>query len=64
MAHNWEDFPRGNALDLIEEPRRKCTRCGAVQELETTHAWMRVVSRKWRPLVGRCPADRKRDMSP
>ncbi len=55
-AHVWRDHvPYGDHRDLMADLHRKCELCKAVQHLETTHAWMRILHRRWRPLVGRCP---------
>ncbi len=55
-AHDWEDMH--DTLTLGQQiggwERRKCRNCGAVQELEREYAWMRQVSKRWLPLVGRC----------
>lgn len=52
MKHDWEDttpWPQ-----MMTEPRRKCRNCDAEQQQHTEHLWMRVVGRRWLPLVGRC----------
>lgn len=54
MAHEWIQPPR-TAAAFLNPPDRVCTKCGARQELEVDYAWGRVVSRRWMPLVGRCP---------
>ncbi len=57
MAHQWEDVNEG-VWGLVREPLRRCVRCGAEQRKRTEYLWMRVTGYKWRPLVGRCKADR------
>jgi len=67
MAHKWESidpapgtpyFKYFGCVDL-----RKCTRCGAIQEKQADHVWMRVIGYHWYPKVGRCPADKKGDIN-
>jgi hypothetical protein len=55
-AHVWQDHAKyGDHRDILADPHRKCALCRVVQHLETTHSWMRVLHKRWRPLVGRCP---------
>lgn len=56
MKHNWEILTATQA-DVAAygwEERRRCTNCGLVQQIERDTMWMRTVSKRWRPLVGRC----------
>lgn len=60
MRHDWHD-PRPNSIEFLMAPAfRKCRNCGAEQELDITHEWMRIVSRRWVPLVGRCRPVKRR----
>lgn len=56
FSHQWKELA---TLDKVckfgWEPLRVCIICGRAQKRETYHLWMRVVSYKWEPLVGRCP---------
>lgn len=53
VKHEWVDNREG--IDqLTKEEQRRCVNCGAVQTLEREYWYMRVVSRRWMPLVGRC----------
>lgn len=58
MKHDWLDWwadPKKTPAQLfMGERERKCRNCGKVQHLQVEHAWMRVVARRWMPLVGRC----------
>jgi hypothetical protein len=56
-AHRWEPWylHGGTPRDFMEAERRRCALCGSIQELVETHLWMRKVSERWEPLVGRCP---------
>jgi hypothetical protein len=58
MAHEWEDMPFKRS-DFGKSNRRRCKKCQAEQELYVHYEWMRVASRRWLPLVGRCPKDKK-----
>jgi hypothetical protein len=57
VAHEWERIIPGMA-DFGKGERRKCKRCGAVQELYVSYRWQRVDKRRWLPLVGRCKVNR------
>ncbi len=48
MAHDWD------RIDTMFQEKRKCKNCGKEQELVKDYAWMRVVTRRWEPRVGRC----------
>lgn len=51
MAHQWE-YQENSTY-------RRCTRCGTEQTRSRRYAFLRVVGyTNWRPLAGRCPADR------
>lgn len=55
VAHVWKDVRKyGDARDILANEHRVCELCGKGQELVVEHAWGRVVSRRWLPLVGRC----------
>lgn len=55
MKHEWEPLPlRRTIANFMDPTRRKCKHCGAIQTLITETAWMRIVARRWVPLVGRC----------
>ncbi len=54
MAHDWHDTRPNTPLRLMQDPFRKCANCGAEQWQRTEHLWMRIVSRRWEPLAGRC----------
>ncbi len=61
MAHKWVAIAASakGVATYGWEPRRKCTKCGVVQQREAKHSWMRVVGYLWIPRVGRCKADRQ-----
>ena len=59
MAHEWESANTPGALGFLESPRRRCRNCAKTQTLVTRHWYMRIASKRWEPLVGRCEADRK-----
>lgn len=66
MKHAWQDTTPSGVENWGAPRQRMCSNCGKVQKLNIEHAWMRVVSRRWEPLVGRCRAvdgskDRKTD---
>jgi hypothetical protein len=54
--HLWHYIPvtLSEVLKHGWEPRRQCLNCGAIQQKETEHEWMRVVRYRWLPLAGRC----------
>ena len=54
MAHEWINNNSEDARRLMEEERRKCTRCGAEQTYTSTGTWMRIGTRRWEPLAGQC----------
>lgn len=56
MAHEWQDVRPKHPLG---EPERRCVKCGAHQAWTKDHLWGRVVSARWVPTAGRCPADKK-----
>lgn len=54
MKHDFYD-PRPNGPELLlGPPTRQCRNCGKKQELNVEWEWMRIVSRRWLPLIGRC----------
>lgn len=60
MRHEWASYTHpewGPGQCLMGNPHRQCQLCGAVQQQVTEHVWMRVASRRWLPLVGRCKGD-------
>lgn len=58
MKHDWEENYRPPGMtgpeQFMSEPYRRCRNCEVVQQLHKEHAWMRIVARRWLPLVGRC----------
>lgn len=58
MRHDWEMHicPPGKtpAQCFVDEPYRRCRNCGVIQQQERETWWGRTLSRKWRPLAGRC----------
>lgn len=57
MKHDWYD-PRPNGPERMFSEKRKCHNCGAEQNLKIETSWMRIVGRRWMPLVGRCKKER------
>lgn len=60
MKHDWFDPRPNDAHLLMDDPFRKCRNCGAEQSLCSSHRWMRLVSRRSLPLVGRCKPKAKK----
>lgn len=58
MAHQWEDNNSEGFQRIMEDEKRKCSKCQAEQTLVSTGTWMRIGRRRWEPLVGRCPKDK------
>lgn len=58
MAHEWERY--GEDRERPFQRLRRCLKCGATQEWCDEQRWGRVIGYKWWPLVGRCPADRRK----
>ena len=63
MKHNWEAIalatPDRPFADMSHHGARKCRNCGAVQQKNAQHSWMRVTGYRWEPLVGRCKQNRR-----
>lgn len=53
MKHEWEHV-RATMATFLQPQKRRCKNCGKVQELHIEQAWMRIVGRRWLPLIGRC----------
>ena len=58
MKHDWTMI-RKTMATFLDPDKRKCRHCGVEQELHIEQQWMRVVSRRWLPLVGRCKGKKK-----
>lgn len=57
MKHDWAEYrdPKKSRIEIFLSPEQRiCSTCGAIQTRVNEQAWMRIVSRYWRPLVGRC----------
>jgi hypothetical protein len=53
--HEWRQVTHRNAADAYRiGEQRRCRNCGVLQTREAEQEWMRVVARRWVPLVGRC----------
>jgi hypothetical protein len=59
MKHEWQQPVYKNPVEGFFRNERECKHCGKRQELHEETAWMRVISRRWMPLVGRCTGNRK-----
>lgn len=60
MRHDWLPYTHpewGPGKTLLGNPHRQCQHCGAIQKQVTEQVWMRVASRRWLPLIGRCNGD-------
>jgi hypothetical protein len=54
--HDWAPPEYANPAEAYQAPEERiCGLCGARQQLERDYWWGRIVGRRWRPLVGRCP---------
>jgi hypothetical protein len=55
MKHDWEPIYGKTPAETYQMgTRRRCRNCHVEQYEEREYVWMRLVSVKWRPLVGRC----------
>lgn len=66
MKHDWQPYVPddwGPGQQLLSEPMRRCSTCGAVQQRYTEHQWMRVHRRRWLPLVGRCTHQKQKKIA-
>lgn len=60
MAHEWESVPLTRKDGFAAYEKRRCRKCHVLQQKMAEQRWGRIVGYSWWPLVGRCPADRKK----
>lgn len=64
MKHQWEDVSARSVAEVCKygwDKRRRCKLCGVVQSHQDEQLWMRIVRRRWLPLVGRCKGSKQND---
>jgi hypothetical protein len=54
VKHEWFDPRSPRDPGRLSVEHRRCRNCAREQTLVVKTAWMRIVSRRWLPLVGRC----------
>lgn len=59
MAHEWKNNNSPGFERIGEDEMRKCIKCGVEQSFQGTGTWLRIGTKQWLPLVGRCKADKK-----
>lgn len=53
MKHDWE-FEKKTQANFLNDPKRVCKNCGAIQSKSSNQSWGKVTEYQWWPLVGRC----------